>query len=44
MDLEGWYSVTPEYIAAQIAERCKLFECVMWKRLSLLARPQAGAA
>lgn len=24
MDLEGWYSVTPEYIAAQIAERCQL--------------------
>lgn len=23
MDLEGWYSVTPEYIAAQIAERCR---------------------
>jgi trimethylguanosine synthase len=24
MDLEGWYSVTPELIAVQIAERCKL--------------------
>ncbi|KAL8277570.1 hypothetical protein RQP46_010002 [Phenoliferia psychrophenolica] len=23
MDLEGWYSVTPEYVAAQIAERCR---------------------
>lgn len=22
MDLEGWYSVTPEFVAAQIAERC----------------------
>lgn len=22
MDREGWYSVTPENIAAQIAERC----------------------
>lgn len=24
MDREGWYSVTPENIAAQIAERCEL--------------------
>lgn len=23
MDREGWYSVTPENIAVQIAERCK---------------------
>lgn len=23
MDLEGWYSVTPELVAAQIAERCQ---------------------
>lgn len=23
MDLEGWYSVTPELIAVQIAERCE---------------------
>ncbi|TNY19061.1 hypothetical protein DMC30DRAFT_398707 [Rhodotorula diobovata] len=23
MDREGWYSVTPENVAAQIAERCR---------------------
>lgn len=23
MDIEGWYSVTPELVAFQIAERCK---------------------
>lgn len=23
MDLEGWYSVTPELVAVQIAERCR---------------------
>ena len=25
MDLEGWYSVTPELVAVQIAERCQSF-------------------
>ena len=30
MDREGWYSVTPENVAAQIAERCASSLCPGW--------------
>jgi trimethylguanosine synthase len=43
MDLEGWYSVTPELIAAQIAERCKLLRfCRPTSELADPLSPFAG--